>query len=174
MKLFTIGFYFAVLVCAALAQDSKASWRLDKDIDEQLDLLAEMSRESGLRLSGNEDLYYWIVDQGPRDELPSVLEIYWNQMTRRNMKQRLFSLYRWIDGTDFTRQRYFYWLTDLVDWFQRYTGSTKTLESRAPKYRSRDFGWASQSQMQAQPMNAMARIMGSAGPGGTFEAEESL
>jgi len=34
MKLFTIGFYFAVLVCAALAQDSKASWRLDKDIDE--------------------------------------------------------------------------------------------------------------------------------------------
>lgn len=51
-----------------------------------------------------------------------MLVNYWRSLTRRNMEQRLFAIYRWIDGPDFTRQKYVYWLQDLVEWFNRFSG----------------------------------------------------
>lgn len=35
-------------------------------------------------------------------------------------------MYRWDDGDNFTRQRFVYWLTDLNDWYSRYTGNKGT------------------------------------------------
>ena len=76
-----------------------------------------------MKLSGNEDLYLWLVEQGPKDELPVNLVAHWRSLTRRNMESRLYALYRWIDGNNFTRQKFVYWLMDLVDWYRRFSGS---------------------------------------------------
>jgi hypothetical protein len=42
------------------------------------------------------------------------------------MEQRLYALYRWDDGDNFTRQRFVYWLMDLNDWYSRYSGNKGT------------------------------------------------
>ena len=66
------------------------------------------------------------MERGPKDELPPLLVQYWRSLTRRNMEQRLYALYRWDDGENFTRQRFVYWLMDLNDWYSRFTGNKGT------------------------------------------------
>ena len=86
-----------------------------------------MSRDTGYRLSGNPDFYDWLVAQGPGDSLPSRLELAWRQINSRNMNQKLYSLYMWQAGNNFSRRSYLMWLYDLVDWYDRYTGSESSI-----------------------------------------------
>ncbi len=43
---------------------------LEAEIQDQLDILLTISRETGERLSGNQDFYDWLVSKGPGSRLP--------------------------------------------------------------------------------------------------------
>ncbi len=51
-----------LLIQVAIGQKSYDSYRLEKDIQEQINQIAQISDDTGLRLSANEDFYNWIID----------------------------------------------------------------------------------------------------------------
>lgn len=51
-----------ILLVFAFGQKSYDSYRLDRDIGALMKKLAKLSDNSGVKLSGNEDLLKWIID----------------------------------------------------------------------------------------------------------------
>ena len=85
-------------------------------------MLLDISAESGSRLSANQDFLQWILDQTYETALPDRLDIYWRQINERNMDERLYAIYRWVEPDHFSRRGFLLWLQDLSMWYDRLTG----------------------------------------------------
>ena len=55
--------------------------------------------------------------------MPQRLELFYGNLTRQNMKRRLFYIYRWSIGRrEASREDYALWLAELTRWFSNLTG----------------------------------------------------
>ena len=85
--------------------------------------MLDISTETGKRLSSNSDFKDWIIDQAGVDRMPDNIERYWRSLNRGNMDQRLFAIYRWTKNQEnFSRLDFLYWLEDLNNWYDRFSG----------------------------------------------------
>ena len=76
-----------------------------------------------MNLSGNQDFHDWLMVTS-RQKMPQRLELFYQNLNKRNMRRRLFYIYKWQNGRrESNRSDYSRWLSDLADWFDEYATS---------------------------------------------------
>ena len=119
-------------VCSCELRDaSKVSAAIEDQIDASIQTLTQISADSEVKLSKNDDFYFWIVKQAGVEDMPKRLEAIWERIDSENVKKSLYSIFLWVTSdTSISRQAYADWLTKLVDWYARYTGANLLLKDK--------------------------------------------
>lgn len=101
----------AMLTLLVLA---KSNQRME--VNEQLRRIFQLQKETGVKLSGNEQFHQHLIETGPV-ELPGRLERFSRNLNRQNMQRRLFAIYKWNVGRDeASRPGFPKWLAAQADW----------------------------------------------------------
>ena len=104
---------FAFLCVAASAVNLSDS----KSIKASIENLQAISKASGTSLEGNEDFHDWIMEHS-QQKMPSRLEHFWSKLHDKNMRRRLFYIYKWDTGRrNADREDFGLWLEELGDWY---------------------------------------------------------
>jgi len=71
-------------------------------------------------LAGNEDFYFWIVDQHSNSKtLPDDLKMVWQNLEGAKFSENLFKLFQWVeDPADKSRQSFYTWIKKLIKWYE--------------------------------------------------------